>query len=254
MRWNRGLLSVLLIFFSSIFTSLVAERELTPAVAKFIRHRQLLNHDDCGRRHHVDVDASLVFPNPRLRSAYIALQAWKRAILSDPYGITSDWVGSQVCSYTGVFCSDSLHDSNVTVVSGIDINSGDIAGYLPEELGLLEDLALFHINSNRFCGTLPNTFDRMKLLYELDLSNNRFVGKFPEVVLRLPSLRYLDLRFNEFEGRVPRDLFYKNFDAIFINNNRFSFQIPDNLGASPVSVLVLEYGAMGVRRVGLAEN
>ncbi|KAJ6958696.1 hypothetical protein NC653_040370 [Populus alba x Populus x berolinensis] len=58
----------------------------------------------------------------------------------------------------------------------------------------------------------------MKLLHELDLSNNQFVGKFPKVVLSLPSLKYLDLRFNEFE---------------------------ENLGNSPVSVLVLANNNLG---------
>ena len=86
--------------------------------------------------------------------------------------------------------------------------------YIPEELGLLTDLALFHINSYRFCGTLPHKFEHLKLLFELDISNNRFAGKFPRVVLRLPSLKFLDLRFNEFEGSVPSELFDKDLDAI----------------------------------------
>ncbi|KAJ0959735.1 hypothetical protein J5N97_000581 [Dioscorea zingiberensis] len=98
---------------------------------------------------------------------------------------------------------------------------------------------LFHINSNRFCGIIPHKFERLKLLFELDLSNNRFAGRFPDVVLRLPSLKFLDLRYNEFEGTVPKELFDKDLDAIFINDNRFVFDIPDNFGNSPVSVIVL---------------
>ncbi|CAA6666274.1 unnamed protein product [Spirodela intermedia] len=200
---------------------------LTDAEAGFIRQRQLLYYrDEFGDRgEKVTVDPALFFPNPRLRSAYVALQAWKQAILSDPFNLTGDWVGSGVCKYTGVFCAPALDDRNVTVVAGVDLNHGDIAGYLPEELGLLEDLALFHINSNRFCGTVPHKFENLKLLFELDLSNNRFAGKFPG--------------FNEFEGKVPRELFDKDLDAIFINHNRFSFDLPDNFGNSPVSVIVL---------------
>ncbi|MQM19923.1 hypothetical protein Taro_052936 [Colocasia esculenta] len=199
------------------------------------RHRDQCG--DCGEL--VDVNPKLSFPNPRLRAAYIALQAWKEAIHSDPFNLTEDWVGPHVCNYTGVFCAQALDDPNVTVVAGIDLNHGDIAGYLPYELGLLADLALFHVNSNRFCGTVPRTFHKLKLLFELDLSNNRFVGKFPRVLLRLPALKFLDIRFNEFEGKVPRELFDKDLDAIFINHNRFSFDLPDNLGNSPVSVIVL---------------
>ncbi|KAI3754767.1 hypothetical protein L1987_54557 [Smallanthus sonchifolius] len=188
---------------------------------------------------------SLVFENPRLRQAYIALQAWKSAILSDPFIFTANWTGPNVCSYGGVYCAPFPTNPSIRVVAGIDLNHGDIAGYLPSELGLLTDLALFHINSNRFCGTVPASFKNLTLLYELDLSNNRFVGVFPTVVLSLPALKYLDLRFNEFEGSVPTKLFDKDLDAVFLNDNRFRFGIPANLGNSPVSVLVLANNNLG---------
>ncbi|KAM0973822.1 hypothetical protein ACFX2C_017097 [Malus domestica] len=205
------------------------------------KQRQLLYDTDHHGSRGVTVTAagSLVFENPRLRSAYTALQAWKRAMVSDPWDQTSNWVGSDVCKYTGVFCAQAPDDPSVQTVAGIDLNHADIAGFLPEELGLLLDIALFHINSNRFCGKVPKSFNKLKLLFELDLSNNRFAGEFPDVVLQLPALKFLDLRFNEFEGKVPKELFDKDLDAIFINHNRFSFQLPDNFGKSPVSVIVL---------------
>ncbi|KAL4303079.1 hypothetical protein GQ457_10G016350 [Hibiscus cannabinus] len=186
------------------------------------------------------VSASLTFDNSRLKRAYVALQAWKQAIISDPFNLTSNWVGSDVCNYTGVFCSPALDNPAIETVAGIDLNHGDISGSLPEELGLLNDISLFHVNTNRFCGKLPWSFEEMKYLYELDISNNRFSGKFPYVVLRIQSLRFLDLRFNEFEGNVPKALFEKKLDAIFMNHNRFAFELPDNMGSSPASVIVLD--------------
>ncbi|GFP91965.1 leucine-rich repeat extensin-like protein 1 [Phtheirospermum japonicum] len=195
---------------------------------------------------HITRDADrLTFENPSIRRAYIALQAWKKAIYSDPFNFTTNWTGPDVCSYGGVFCAPSPENSSVRVVGGIDLNHADIAGYLPDELGLLSDLALLHINSNRFCGIVPDSFKKLKLLFELDLSNNRFVGAFPAVVLKLPSLKFLDLRFNEFEGGVPSQVFDKDLDAVFLNDNRFRFGIPENLGNSPVSVLVLANNNLG---------
>ncbi|KAF8393329.1 hypothetical protein HHK36_021570 [Tetracentron sinense] len=228
-------------FSSSEYSLISSNGGLSDSEARYIRQRQLLYYrDEFGDRgENVSVDPSLVFENPRIKNAYIALQAWKQAILSDPLNLTGDWVGSGVCDYTVVFCSPALDDPSIRTVAGIDLNHGDIAGYLPEELGLLVDIALFHINSNRFCGTVPHKFVNLKLLFELDLSNNRFAGRFPEVVLRLPSLKFLDIRFNEFEGKIPRELFDKDLDAIFINHNRFAFDLPENLGNSPVSVIVL---------------
>ncbi|ESQ32093.1 hypothetical protein EUTSA_v10004209mg [Eutrema salsugineum] len=187
----------------------------------------------------ITIPPYLVFENARLERAYVALQAWKRAIISDPWNLTANWFGSRVCDYNGVVCSSSLDDPSIKTVSGVDLNHGDIAGHLPEELGLLTDIALFHVNSNRFCGTLPLGFSQLSLLFELDLSNNRFAGKFPELVIGLPKLKYLDLRYNELEGELPESLFDKDLDALFLNSNRFVSKIPVNMGNSPVSVLVL---------------
>ncbi|MCD9640782.1 Leucine-rich repeat extensin-like protein 4 [Datura stramonium] len=214
---------------------------LTDSEAQYIKRRQLLYYrDEFGDRgENVKIDPSMVFENDRIKNAYIALQAWKQAIISDPFNITVNWVGPNVCNYTGIFCAPALDNPKIRTVAGIDLNHGDIAGYLPEELGLLTDLGIFHINSNRFCGTIPRKFKNLKILFELDLSNNRFAGKFPYVVLSLPKLIFLDIRFNEFEGNVPSQLFDKPLDAIFINHNRFSFELPENFGNSPVSVIVL---------------
>ncbi|CAI0444511.1 unnamed protein product [Linum tenue] len=182
---------------------------------------------------------TLKFENPRLETAYFALQTWKQTILSDPYNRTANWVGPDVCNYTGIFCFPAPDNTSIQTVAGIDLNHADIAGQLVDELGLLADLALIHLNTNRFCGTVPQTFKKMKLLYELDLSNNRFAGRFPSAVLNIPGLKYLDIRYNEFEGRIPSRLFDKHLDAIFLNHNRFQSQLPPNIGSSPASAMVL---------------
>ncbi|KAL5211795.1 hypothetical protein ABZP36_022642 [Zizania latifolia] len=191
---------------------------------------------------------SWAFPNPHLRAAYAALQAWKQtAIFFDPANFTSNWVGPNVCGYNGIFCATAPGGyGSGLIVAGIDLNHADIAGYLPASLPLgLPDLALIHLNYTRFCGVVPDTFPRLRLLHELDLSNNRFVGAFSEVVLALPSLRYLDLRFNDFEGSIPPALFDRPLDTIFLNSNRLRNPIPANLGNSPTSVVVLAHNRLG---------
>lgn len=170
--------------------------------------------------------------------AYKSLQAWKSAITDDPLRILDTWVGSNVCSYKGVFCS-SDSSSGGPAVTGIDLNHGNIEGTLVNDLYLLTDLSLFHLNTNRFTGTLPETFQDLSSLEELDLSNNQFSGDFPSVILNMPSLIYLDLRFNSFSGPLPDQLFSKNLDAILVNNNQFQGEIPQNLASSSASVINL---------------
>ncbi|PSS20833.1 Leucine-rich repeat extensin-like protein [Actinidia chinensis var. chinensis] len=178
----------------------------------------------------------------QLNNAYLALQKWKSSITEDPSGILNTWVGSNVCSYKGVFCTDSqdeLGDPTGPVIAGIDLNHANLKGILVKELSLLTDMSLLHLNSNRFTGTIPYSFKDLSSLTELDLSNNQFSGPFPTQVLFAPNLLYLDLRFNNFSGPVPQQLFNKQLDAIFLNNNQFDGKIPSNLGNSPASVINL---------------
>ncbi|ONM23819.1 Leucine-rich repeat extensin-like protein 3 [Zea mays] len=145
-----------------------------------------------------------------------------QAIFPDP-NLTADWVGPGVCNYTDVYCVPlpfGPDRRSALVVAEVDLNHGDIAGFLPPELALLPDLALLHLNSNRFCDVLPRALRRLRLLHELDLSNNCF-------------------------GTVLPRLFDRPLDAIFLNHNRLRFQLPDNFGNSPTSVVVLTHNAFG---------
>ncbi|KAF3487464.1 hypothetical protein F2Q69_00057633 [Brassica cretica] len=136
-------------------------------------------------------------------AVYNALQAWKAAITEDPSGFLKTWVGSDVCSYKGVFCSGQS-------ITAIDLNHANLRGVLVKDLAYLSDLNILHLNSNRFYGQVPESIKDLDSLQELDLSNNRLSA-----------------------------LFNKRLDAIFLNNNQFEGEIPGNLGNSPASVINL---------------
>ncbi|XP_031488519.1 leucine-rich repeat extensin-like protein 4 [Nymphaea colorata] len=176
---------------------------------------------------------------PSPSNAYLALQSWKSAIISDPFGVTTTWVGPNVCTYKGVFCSSSIPMASDQVVFSIDLNHAQLGGTLVQELSYLADLSILHLNSNNFSGSIPDTFSDLINLTELDLSNNQFSGPFPSVVLRLPRLVFLDLRYNRFSGAIPYELFALGLDAIFLNDNEFAGQIPMSLGSSFASVINL---------------
>ena len=76
----------------------------------------------------VVVYPSLRFENLRIREAYIALQAWKSSIFSNPFNFTANWNGFDVCSYMGIYCAPSPSNPKIRVVAGIDLNHADIAG------------------------------------------------------------------------------------------------------------------------------
>lgn len=138
MKKTIQIILLLLLLNLSRSLSISSHGTLSDSEVRHIQRRQLLEFAE--RSQNVIVDPSLVFENPRLRNAYIALQAWKQAIFSDPFNFTANWIGSNVCNYTGVFCSPALDNRRIPTVAGINLNHADIAGYLPEELGLLSDL------------------------------------------------------------------------------------------------------------------
>ncbi|XP_066314330.1 pollen-specific leucine-rich repeat extensin-like protein 1 [Miscanthus floridulus] len=194
---------------------------------------------------HIDIGINIKINNPRLLVAHKALHALKQALYSDPNNFTGNWVGPDVCAYNGVSCVPSPHNESESAVASLDMNAADVAGYLPKEIGLMSDLAVLHLNSNRFCGVIPEEIRNMTELYELDASNNRFVGPFPAAVLGVPKLSYLDIRFNDFDGPIPPELFLKPYDAIFLNNNRFTSGIPETIGKAKATVIVLANNQLG---------
>ncbi|CAO2162439.1 unnamed protein product [Urochloa humidicola] len=234
-------LLVATLLFSSAFALTVDEE------AAIVRRQALsFEHDHHPTDHvHIDIDIDIKIANPHLQAAHKALQALKHALYSDPNNFTGNWVGPDVCAYNGVFCFPSPRNASESAVASLDMNGADVAGYLPKEIGLLRDLAVFHLNSNRFCGVIPDEIRDMKELYELDASNNRFVGPFPAAVLGVDKLSYLDIRFNDFEGPIPLELFLRNHDAVFLNDNRFTSGIPGTIGNSKASVIVLANNELG---------
>ncbi|RLM93854.1 hypothetical protein C2845_PM08G12760 [Panicum miliaceum] len=236
------LLLVAALLFSSSSAALTAVEE----AAIVLRQKLAFEHHHHPTDHvHIDIDIDIKITNPNLLTAHKALQALKDALYSDPNNFTGNWVGPDVCAYNGVFCVPSLHNETESAVSTLDMNAADVAGYLPKEIGLMRDLAVLHLNSNRFCGIIPEEIRNMTELYEFDASNNRFVGPFPAAVLGVPKLSYLDIRFNDFDGPIPPELFLKPYDAIFLNNNRFTSGIPETIGKSRATVIVLANNELG---------
>ncbi|XP_031281213.1 uncharacterized protein At4g06744-like [Pistacia vera] len=180
------------------------------------------------------------FLDHRLREVYPIIQAFKNLITSDPFNVTSSWVGSDICNYTGFYCAHPPNNQSATALASIDFNGfGLVAPTLDGFINQLPDIAIFHANSNKFSGTIPPKLATLPFLYELDLSDNNFSGAFPLHILHMNRLSFLDIRYNFFTGSVPPQLFLKNLDVLFLNNNKFTLKLPENLGSTPALYLTL---------------
>uniref|UniRef100_A0ACD5UD38 Uncharacterized protein n=1 Tax=Avena sativa TaxID=4498 RepID=A0ACD5UD38_AVESA len=184
------------------------------------------------------------FENLRLYRAYLVIQKFRKTVTRDPKGVTDTWSGTDLCgSYKGFYCERPRNVRDRTVASvdlnGYQLHCDSVQGFVDA----LPDLALFHANSNNFGGAVPN-LKKLQYFYELDLSNNKLApAPFPTDVLGLTNATFIDIRFNSFFGELPAGLFssstFPDVEAIFLNNNQFSGDLPDNLGDSPVNYLSL---------------
>ncbi|KVH99389.1 uncharacterized protein At4g06744 [Cynara cardunculus var. scolymus] len=182
----------------------------------------------------------LVFIDQRLSVVYPLIQNFKNIISSDPLNITGSWVGSDICNYTGFYCDNPPDNKTAITVASIDFNGFQLAApSLNGFLDQLPDLALFHANSNFFSGTISPKIANLPYLYEFDISNNLFSGPFPNSILGMNSLSFLDIRFNSFTGSIPPQLFTKDLDILFVNNNNFIQRLADVLGNSHILYLTL---------------
>ncbi|KAF0893051.1 hypothetical protein E2562_021314 [Oryza meyeriana var. granulata] len=184
------------------------------------------------------------FENERLYRAYLVIQKFKRTVTCDPKGITKSWTGTDLCSkksYLGFYCERPPKIQDRALAS-VDLNGYNLqSSSLKDFVDALPDLALFHANSNNFGGTVPD-LSRLPYFYELDLSNNKLAPTtFPTDVLKLRNATFVDIRFNSFYGELPGGVFcsFPQVQAIFVNNNQFSGNLPDNIGDSPVNYLSL---------------
>ncbi|KAK7317852.1 hypothetical protein RJT34_02425 [Clitoria ternatea] len=180
------------------------------------------------------------FIDKRLAQVFPIIQTFKNTITSDPFGITTTWVGPNICNYTGFYCDSPPDNITATTIASIDFNGFQLAA--PTLDGFIDqfpDLAIFHANTNKFSGIISPKVAGLEFLYELDLSNNLLSGVFPISVLKIPNLSLLDIRYNMFSGTVPPPIFMQKLDVLFLNNNNFMLTLPNNLGDTPVFYLTL---------------
>ncbi|KAK6147795.1 hypothetical protein DH2020_018707 [Rehmannia glutinosa] len=163
-----------------------------------------------------------------LNRAYTALQAWKSAITDDPTGVTKSWAGPNVCSYKGVFCSESrdfMGNPAGPVVAAIDLNHANLQGTLVKELSFLTDLSIF---TSTPTGPVPEDLFNKKL-DAIFLNNNLFDGELPQNLGNSPA-SVINLANNRFTGTIPFSLGYVGIKEILFLNNQLTGCVPQGIG------------------------
>ncbi|KAI3971451.1 hypothetical protein MKW92_033622 [Papaver armeniacum] len=115
--------------------------------------------------------------------------------------------------------STAQFEQMIVYNSGIDLSCNILDGNIPEEIGLLQGLAMLNLSHNLFSSNIPVSVGNMSSLESLDLSSNRFSGHIPQSLTSIDTLGYLNLSYNNLSGKIPTG---NHFDTLSLDGSAFA--------------------------------
>jgi len=112
-------------------------------------------------------------------------------------------------------------------VTRIQIQSDDLVGGLPPELGRLTNLQYLSLDNNHFSGSIPPELGQITNLEVLWLHANALTGSIPPELSQLRNLQELQLASNQLTGSIPPEL------GKLTRLERLSFRSNDLTGSIP---------------------
>ncbi len=113
----------------------------------------------------------------------------------------------------------------------LDLHGNRLAGSIPPELGRLARLQALYLYKNSLVGGIPPALGDLSALQVLNLSNNPLRGSIPPALGNLGNLEWLRLAYDQLERSIPPALGnLKQLRRLDLSNNRLSGDIPPELG------------------------
>ncbi|XP_057816468.2 probable LRR receptor-like serine/threonine-protein kinase At4g37250 [Cryptomeria japonica] len=163
----------------------------------------------------------------------LVLLAFKYSVTNDPLSALGDWNidDSTPCGWNGVTCTQ-IPGSNESRVISVVLPQSQLVGWIPQELGCLENLRHLDLSGNEINGTIPAELFNATDISKLVLANNAISGALPSEVKQLKGLQYLDLSSNALTGIIPQSITeLKELKGISLKNNYLSGPVPSGLGS-----------------------
>lgn len=131
------------------------------------------------------------------------------------------------------------------VVIGLSLDSNNLGGTLPKELGILihlEEIMLDAGTGTRISGKLPQFLASCTRLKLLSLFGHALSGNLSDDLVRSwPDLVRLDLSGNTISGQLPSSLGeLGRLRTVFLNSNNFTGRIPISYGSTVAGQLELD--------------
>ena len=116
-------------------------------------------------------------------------------------------------------------------VSGLKLDSNNLSGRIPPELGNLTELTRLELWTNHLTGRIPPGLGNLAELKKLTLGYNDLTGPIPPELGDLAVLNSLSLDFNNLTGRIPRELGNLTpLTRLELDSNNLTGPIPPELG------------------------
>ena len=156
---------------------------------------------------------------------YEPLVALYEATDGDNWTTSWDLSNCDVCSHFGITCDESRR------VTRIDLDGNNLTGFIPSEIGEIENLEDLFLKGNNLSGSIPSNIGRLINLTVLQLTSNQLSGPIPSEIGNLIQLA--DLRFdnNALSGALPESLGnLKKIIFLNLSQNDLTGNIPSSLG------------------------
>jgi len=144
----------------------------------------------------------------------LALVALYNATKGIAWAKNNNWLTQNIDTWYGV----TVERGKVTKVN---LNSNNLDGTLPYEIGYLTNLNTLNLYENNLSGTLPIAIGWLQNLEILNVRNNSLSGTLPDDLYNLGKITSLNLSKNQFEGAISSNIVLLNSAIVldFSNNN-----------------------------------
>jgi hypothetical protein len=113
----------------------------------------------------------------------------------------------------------------------INLNSTNLIGTIPAEIGNLSQLRSLYLIGNQLTGEIPVSLVGLSSLQVLSIHRNQLTGSIPSSLGGLTSLTYLGLAVNQLSGSIPAELGnLSSLQELYLDHNQLSGSIPASIG------------------------
>lgn len=154
-----------------------------------------------------------------------ALLSFRTAVVSSD-GILLQWrpEDPDPCKWKGVTC-----ENKTKKVIYLSLAGHKLSGFIPPDLGKLDQLKILALHNNNFYGTIPSDLGNCTQLQRIYLQGNYLSGLIPSDLGKLSDLQYLDISSNSLSGSIPLSLGkLDNLVSFNVSNNFLVGPIPSD--------------------------